>query len=95
MRMELLDGDLPEPETLIAAALYLATHYARSGCPMLCGMMMRQLACLRYHPSDAVPPSLRETCGKLLAEWSRIGAERAAMLRADAAAGGATPGPLH
>jgi hypothetical protein len=71
---------IPEPEVLIAAVFYLATNYAKTGCPMLCSMLMRQLASLRNHPSDSVSPMLRETCSKLLVEWGRIGAERAQAL---------------
>lgn len=93
--MERPDPEIPEPETLFAAALYLATNYARTGCPMLCRMVMRQLACIRNHPSESVPQSLRETCGKLLLEWGRIGAERAAALREGARRGDATARNLH
>lgn len=68
--------DIPEPGTVIATALYLATHYAKSGCPMLCRMLMRQLACLERHPDPAVSAALRDVCRKLHFEWARIGAER-------------------
>ncbi len=70
------DTELPSPETLYAAALYLATSYARSGCPMVCGMVMRQLRCIAAHPSAAVPEPLRETCRRLYADWERIGQGR-------------------
>jgi hypothetical protein len=86
---------IPEPGTLIAAVFYLATNYARTGCPMLCSMLMRQLACIRNHPSDLVSPSLRETCGKLLVEWGRIGAERERALQEPAQDEGAEAPHLH
>ena len=73
--------EIPEPETLYAAALYLATNYARTGCPLLCCMIMRQLACIQNHPDESVPQSLRETCRKLREEWERIGVERALALQ--------------
>lgn len=87
--------ETPEPETLIAAVLYLATNYARTGCPMLCTMLVRQLACIRNHPSDSVSPSLRETCGKLLVEWGRIGTERAQAMREAANGDGEAARQLH
>ncbi|MBI3044964.1 MAG: hypothetical protein HYY78_19270 [Betaproteobacteria bacterium] len=93
--MERPDRDIPEPETLFAAALYLATNYAKTGCPMLCNLIMRQLACIRSHPSEAVPQALRDACGRLLAEWGRIGAERAAALHENAVAAGITRGRVH
>jgi hypothetical protein len=86
---------IPEPETLIAAVLYLATNYARTGCPMLCAMLVRQLTCIRNHPSDSVSPSFRETCSKLLVEWGRIGAERAQALHEAAHGDGADAQQLH
>ena len=78
--MEKLECEIPAHETLFAAALYLATNYARTGCPLLCRMMMRQLACIQHHPDQSVPQSLRETCRKLREEWERIGIERAQAL---------------
>ena len=68
--------ELPQPETLFAATLYLATNYAKSGCPRVCHMIMRQLMCILNHPSESVSPALRETCRRLHAEWARIASER-------------------
>jgi hypothetical protein len=73
--------ELPPAETRFAATMYLATSYARCGCPMLCSMIMRQLACIENHPSTDVPQSLRDTCSKLRGEWERIGVQRALVLR--------------
>lgn len=80
--------ELPEAETLFAAAMYLATNYARTGCPLLCRMVVRQLACIEHHPDESVPESLRETCRRLRREWERIGCERAHALREAARARG-------
>ena len=74
--MEFNPLHLPPPETLFAATLYLATKYAKSGCPRVCHMIMRQLMCILNHPSESVSPALRDTCRRLHAEWSRIAAER-------------------
>lgn len=84
--MEWEECEIPAPETLFAAALYLATNYARTGCPLLCSMVMRQLACIQEHPDESVPKAVRETCRKLREEWERIGIERALALREAAAA---------
>ena len=72
------------------AVLFQATFLA-----LLCAMLVRQLACIRNHPSDSVSASLRETCGKLLVEWGRIGAERAQALRESAHTDGADAQQLH
>ncbi len=93
--MDRPDCEIPAHETLFAAALYLATNYARTGCPLLCRMMMRQLACIQHHPDQSVPQSLRETCRKLREEWERIGFERAAALREAAAADPEAARRLH
>lgn len=73
--------DLPEAGLLLATALYLATNYAKSGCPMLCRHIMRQLELLERHPDPGVPPALRDIGRKLIFEWQRIGAERAFALQ--------------
>jgi len=78
--MEQDPQQLPQPETLYAAALYLATNYAKSGCPMLCRMVMRQLACILNYPGESVSPALREVCRSLYVEWERIAASRALEL---------------
>jgi len=83
--MDQNDCELPEPEMLLVAAIYLATRYAKTGCPALCGMIMRQLACLRYHPDLSLPQPVREACGRLICEWGRIGSERTAALQKAAA----------
>ena len=74
--MEQQPVELPPPETLYAAALYLATNYAKSGCPRVCHMIMHQLMCIPSHPSKSVSPVLCETCRRLHVEWARIASER-------------------
>ena len=93
--MEQTERDIPQPEILLAAALYLATNYARTGCPMLCNMIIRQLALVRSHPSNALPQSIKDSCGRLLCEWGRIGAERAAALHEAARAQRADGEQVH
>ena len=88
-------AELPAPETLFAAAVYLATNYVKSGCPMLCHMIMRQLACIQNHPSTRVSQDLRDACSRLHDEWERIGIERSQLLRDAAIARGESVGPLH
>ena len=84
--------DIPEPGIVLATALYVATNYAKSGCPMLCGMLARQLVCLERHPDASVSPALRDICRKLRFEWERIGAERAFAAAAANDPGGEVPG---
>lgn len=93
--MENSVNDVPQPETLFAAALYLATKYARTGCPLLCRMVMWQLACIEHHSNQAVPRSMRETCKKLSAEWERIGVERARALDEGALEHGSDAQQVH
>jgi hypothetical protein len=87
--------EIPEAHTLFAAAFYLATNYAKTGCPLLCSMVMRQLACIEQHPDASMPQSTRETCRKLRAEWERIGAARALALREAAHKEGEVTPQLH
>lgn len=73
------------PATLYAAALYLATRYAGSGCPATCRMVVEHFKCIANHPDPEVPEVLRKTCRRLQAEWERIGAERELAMRKTAA----------
>jgi hypothetical protein len=77
----------PEPETtraetVMAALLYLMTHYARTGCPRLAVCVSRHLQCLALHP-DA-PAVVRDVCASLHGSWGEV----AAGPRSDA-------GPVH
>ncbi len=87
--------EIPANETLFAAALFRATNYARTGCPLLCRMMLRQLACIQYHPDESVPQSLRDSCRKLREEWERIGIERAQEFHEAATAAGVASGRMQ
>jgi hypothetical protein len=54
-------------ETVMAALLYLMTHYARTGCPKLAVCVSRHMQCLALHP-DA-PPVVRDVCASLHGAW--------------------------
>ena len=56
-----------KPETILAALLYLMTHYQRTGCPWLADCVSRHMACLAVHPEAA--PVLREICAGLRSAW--------------------------
>lgn len=72
--------NLPAPDTLVAAALYLMTSHAKGGCPMVGRMVLRQLNYLAQHPSAEVTPMLREVCLKLACEWERLGLRKPIIL---------------
>lgn len=55
-------------EVLAAAAIYLMTHYASSGCPRLALCVSRHLQCLALHPN--APPVLRDICASLHGRWT-------------------------
>ena len=61
---------LPEPSLLIASALFLMTKHADRNCRCLRHMIIRQLDLLLTHPSDEVTPLLRETCRRLIDQWT-------------------------
>lgn len=72
----------PEPEatraeTVMAALLYLMSHYARSGCPRLALCVSRHMQWLATHPDAA--PVVRDICASLHGAWSEAatGATRA------------------
>ncbi|HEY3076507.1 MAG TPA: hypothetical protein VGJ74_15145 [Burkholderiales bacterium] len=64
--MRLTDEE-PRADTLVAALIYLMTHYARTGCPRLAVCVARHLQCLAVH-SDA-SPVVRDTCASLHGAW--------------------------
>lgn len=76
-------ADLPPLENLLVAALYLATNFAKSGCPRLSHLLLHQLDLVVNHPRDDVSPTVHETCKKLYETWEQIHAERV-MAMADA-----------
>ncbi|MEQ1773772.1 MAG: hypothetical protein ABL891_08310 [Burkholderiales bacterium] len=69
--------ELPPLENLLVAALYLATNFAKSGCPRLSHMLLHQLEFVLKHPRDDVSPMIQETCQRLYEVWEGIHAERA------------------
>jgi hypothetical protein len=76
-----LDSQVSRPQALIAAALYLMTHHARTGCPRLAVCIARHLQCLATHPE--ADPVIRDICAALHGAW------------AEAATGCAADSPLH
>jgi hypothetical protein len=45
--MQIPDDEESRVDTLVAALLYLMTHYARTGCPRLAICVSRHLQCTR------------------------------------------------
>ena len=56
--MQSRDDEPSRPETIVAAVIYLMTHYARSGCPRLALCISRHMQCLAAHPE--APTVVRE-----------------------------------
>lgn len=71
--MSTIEPQASHPRTLIAAALYLMTHYARTGCPRLALCISRHLQCLAVHPE--ADPVIRDTCAVLHAAWTEAACE--------------------
>jgi hypothetical protein len=61
-------------ETLVAALIYMMTHYARTGCPRLAVCIARHMQCLALH-GDA-PPVVRDMCASLHGPWAQAAAPR-------------------
>ena len=74
--MNLDPQELPPLENVLVAALYLATNFAKSGCPRLSHMLLHQLEYVLKHPRDDVSPMVQETCQRLFEVWEGIHAER-------------------
>jgi hypothetical protein len=66
--MQAEDDDLTRPETLLAAVIYLMTHYSRTRCPRIANCISRHLQCLAAHPRAA--PVVRDMCAALIDPWS-------------------------
>jgi hypothetical protein len=62
-----MDDQESRPEIVVAALIYLMTHYARTGCPRLALCISRHMQCLSLHP-DA-PLVLRDMCASLHGAW--------------------------
>ena len=61
--------DLPEPELLVASAMFLMTKHLDQGCSCLRSMIVRQLELIVEHPSEEVTPLLRQACCRLINQW--------------------------
>ena len=68
------DTEESRVETIVAALLYLMTHYARTGCPRLAVCVSRHMQCLALHPK--VDPVVRDICASLHGAWSAPGDSR-------------------
>ena len=66
--MQQHEPEASRPETLVAALIYLMTHYARTGCPRLAVCVSRHMQCLAVHPDSA--PVVRDICASLHGAWS-------------------------
>jgi hypothetical protein len=62
-------AELPRPDVLSAALIFLMTHYARTGCPRLAGCVLRHLELLALH--GEADPVLRDTCASLRCAWEQ------------------------
>jgi hypothetical protein len=67
------DGDENRVESIIAALVYLMTHYARTGCPRLAVCVSRHMQALALHPDAA--PVLRDICAGLHGVWASASAD--------------------
>jgi hypothetical protein len=73
-------AELPPLENLLVAALYLATNFAKSGCPRLSHMLLHQLEFAMNHPQRDGSPMVQETCKQLYRAWEAIHNERVMAL---------------
>jgi hypothetical protein len=67
--MDETQDELPHPEVLAAALIFLMTHYARTGCPRLAACVLRHLELLALH--GEADPVLRDTCASLRCAWEQ------------------------
>ena len=65
--MDQPDLEMPRPEFLSAALIYLMTHYVRTGCPRLAVCVLRHMEALALH--GKADPVLRDTCASLRCVW--------------------------
>lgn len=68
------DPEASRAETVMAALLYLMTHYARTGCPRLALCVARHMQCLALHPDAA--PVVRQISASLHGAWQETAAGR-------------------
>jgi hypothetical protein len=67
--MKTIDTQASRPETLVAATLYLMTHYARTGCPRLAMCISKHLQCLAVHPG--ADQTVRDICAGVQGAWAQ------------------------
>ena len=70
--MQSTEVDDSRAETIMAALLYLMTHYSRTGCPRLALCISRHMQCLAVHP--AATPIVRDICASLHGAWTNAAA---------------------
>jgi len=61
------EAENSRPELLVAATLYLMTHYMRTGCPRLALCISRHMQCLAAHAE--ADPKIRDVCSALHGAW--------------------------
>ena len=62
------DPEATRSETIVAALIYLMSHYARTGCPRLALCVSRHMQCLAAHPE--APHVVRDICAGLHGAWA-------------------------
>jgi hypothetical protein len=84
-----------EADRMLAAAIYLMTCHARSGCPRLACMVRHHFRQLSRHPGSGA--LVREMCRRLAAAWEAVMRhdERRALNAATNPPHDARPGTLH
>ena len=75
------DGDENRVESIIAALVYLMTHYARTGCPRLAVCVSRHMQALALLHPDAAPV-LRDICAGLHGVWASASADASTKIHA-------------
>jgi hypothetical protein len=66
-RVQAADAGEARPDLLVAATLYLMTHYMRTGCPRLALCISRHMQCLAVH--GEADPKIRDICAALHGVW--------------------------
>lgn len=75
--MDRAEPDTSRVETVVAALIYLMTHYARTGCPKVAMCVSRHMQCLAAHPQAAAV--LREVCTSAQEIWDPAGSTKGRM----------------
>ena len=68
------DEEPERAETLVAALIYLMTHYARTGCPRLAVCVSRHMQCLAVHAET--PKVVHDICAGLHDTWGEASGGR-------------------